>query len=277
MTFTKKPRLHVEFDGPTSGRKDCRPVALLHGFTGSTATMWPVAHPLINVRHVVAVDLPGHGHNEVVDDFQAFGFEHTVDAVAQVLSQHQLWPVHVIGYSMGGRIAVGLAARYPDSIASLSLIGASPGLSDPVERAARRRADDELANDLLEHGLTAFVDRWMASPIFASQSRLGSDALAAARAQRLTNDPDGLAGSLRGAGTGAQPSQWHHLANIDVPVLLLAGEEDPKFRSIAIRMAAALSRATIGVVPHAGHAAHLENPNHVMQVIQKFLDQVESP
>lgn len=238
--------------------------------------MWPLGGRLIDIRQVAAVDLPGHGHNDLGGDAQVFGFEHTVDAVARVLHQHQLCPVHIIGYSMGGRIAIGLAARYPESIASLSLIGASPGLSNPVERAARRRADDELADDLLENGLAAFVDRWMASPIFASQSRLGSDALEFARVQRLANDPDGLAGSLRGAGAGAQPSQWHHLADIEVPVLLLAGEDDPKFRAIAIRMAAALPRATIRVVPNAGHAAHLENPTYVMHVIEEFLDQVDS-
>jgi 2-succinyl-6-hydroxy-2,4-cyclohexadiene-1-carboxylate synthase len=165
-------------------------------------------------------------------------------------------------------------------VASLSLIGASPGLSDPVERAARRRSDDELADDLVDPhreggGLTAFVDRWMASPLFASQVRLGTDALSEARDQRLANDPDGLAGSLRGAGTGAQPSYWHDLVRIDVPTLLVVGDEDPRFRAIAMRMAAGLAHSAIEVVPSAGHAAHLENPDHVRAVIRELLAEVE--
>ena len=270
--------LHVEFEGPSDGDGAGRPILVLHGFTGSAITMWPLARSLSDTRSVAVVDLPGHGRSTAVrssDDAQTYGFEHTVDAVAQVIDQHDLGPTHLVGYSMGGRVALGLAIRHPEQVTSLSLIGASPGLSDPVERAARRRADDELADDLLEQGLPAFVDRWMASPLFASQKRLGAESLADARAQRLTNDPDGLAASLRGTGTGAQPSYWHHLAGVDVPVLLLAGDEDPKFRAIAMRMAAGLVRSAIEVVPEAGHAAHLEHPDHVVAAIREMLDEVD--
>ena len=267
--------LHVELDGPVHEAGARHPVLTLHGFTGSTATMWPLVRPLTETRRVAVVDLPGHGRSTITNDAHAFGFEHTVDAVAAAIDRHHLGPAHVVGYSMGGRVALGLAVRYPGHVASLSLIGASPGLSDPVERAARRRSDDELADDLLEDGLTAFVDRWMASPLFASQVRLGADVLADARTQRLANDPDGLAGSLRGAGTGAQPSYWHDLAGIAAPVLLVVGDEDPKFRAIAMRMAAGLVRSAIEVVPGAGHAAHLENPDHVRAAITELVDEVD--
>lgn len=271
--------LHLEMDGPSGDGAVGRSVLALHGFTGSSATMWPLVRPLAVTRQVAAADLPGHGRS-LVDDVHAFGFEHTVDAVASAIDRHRLGPTNVVGYSMGGRVALGLAVRHPDAVASLTLIGASPGLSDPVERAARRRSDDELADDLVDPhreggGLTAFVDRWMASPLFASQQRLGADALAEARAQRLAGDPDGLAGSLRGAGTGAQPSYWHHLAGITAPVLLVVGDEDPKFRAIAMRMAAGLVRSAIEVVPEAGHAAHLENPGHVRAAIGDLLDEVD--
>ena len=267
--------LHVELDGPVHEADVRHPVLALHGFTGSTATMWALVRPLIETRRVAVVDLPGHGLSTITNDAHAFGFEHTVDAVAAAIDRHRLGPAHVVGYSMGGRVALGLAVRHPGHVASLSLIGASPGLSDPVERAARRRSDNELADDLLEDGLTAFVDRGMASPLFASQVRLGADALADARTQRLANDPDGLAGSLRGAGTGAQPSYWHDLAGIAAPVLLVVGDEDPKFRAIAMRMAAGLIRSAIEVVPGAGHAAHLENPDHVRAAITELVDEVD--
>jgi len=115
----------------------------------------------------------------------------------------------------------------------------------------------------------------MASPLFASQVRLGTDALAAARAQRLENDPEGLAGSLRGAGAGSQPSYWHDLAGIDVPTLLVVGDEDPRFRAIAMRMAAGLPLSTISVVPRAGHAAHLENLDRTSTEILGFLAQLD--
>ena len=267
--------LHVELDGPVHEADVRHPVLTLHGFTGSTATMWALVRPLTETRRVAVVDLPGHGLSTITNDAHAFGFEHTIDAVAAAIDRHHLGPAHVVGYSMGGRVALGLAVRHPGHVASLSLIGASPGLSDPVERAARRRSDNELADDLLEDGLTAFVDRWMASPLLASQVRLGADALADARTQRLANDPDGLAGSLRGAGAGAQPSYWHDLAGIAAPVLLVVGDEDPKFRAIAMRMAAGLVQSAIEVVPGAGHAAHLENPDHVRAAISELFDEVD--
>jgi len=266
--------LHAEMAGPVddAGRTT---VLLLHGFTGSTATMAGIGGPLAESRRVVSVDLPGHGRSGPADEPHQYGFDHTVDAVADVLSRLDAHPAHVVGYSMGGRIALGLAVRHPGAVASLVLVGASPGLADPIERSARRRSDDELAEDLLERGLEWFVDHWMASPLFASQERLGRDALADARNQRLANDPEGLAGSLRGAGTGAQSSHWHDLSDVQAPTLLLVGAEDPRFRAIALRMGAGLPRSTMEVVPDAGHAAHLENPGHVVASVREFLDDLD--
>ena len=261
--------LHVEMDG------DGSPLLLLHGFTGGAKTMWPLGRRLTLVRHVAAVDMPGHGRTGVPADPHLFGFEHTVDALARLLEHRDHMPADVVGYSMGGRIALGLAVRHPEHVASLSLIGASAGISDVVERSARRRSDDDLAEDLLDHGLELFVDRWMASPLFASQVRLGPDALAAARAQRMDNDPEGLAGSLRGAGAGSQPSYWQDLAGIHAPTLLVVGDEDPKFRATAMRLAAGLPRSTISVVPEAGHAPHLENLDRTSTVILEFLAELD--
>jgi 2-succinyl-6-hydroxy-2,4-cyclohexadiene-1-carboxylate synthase len=265
MTPERSNDLHVELDG------DGPPLLLLHGFTGGARTMWPLGRRLADVRHVAAVDLPGHGRTGVPANPHLFGFEHTVDALARLLEQRNHMPADVVGYSMGGRIALGLAVRHPEHVASLSLIGASAGISDAVERSARRRSDDDLAEDLEDHGLEMFVERWMASPIFDSQVRLGPDALADARAQRMDNDPEGLAGSLRGAGSGSQPSYWHDLAGVEVPTLLVVGDEDPRFRAIAMRLAAGLSGSTISVVPEAGHAAHLENLERTSAVILGFL------
>ena len=266
--------LHADVVGPVDGN-DRKAVLLLHGFTGSTATMSNIAGPLSESRRVVAIDLPGHGRNGAAADVYHYGFDRTVNAVADTLGNLNAIPTHVVGYSMGGRIALALAIRHTDVVASLTLIGASPGLSNPIERSARRRSDDELANDLLEKGLEWFVDHWMSSPLFSSQERLGRDALIAARAERLGNDPVGLAGSLRGAGTGAQSSLWHLLPSLNTPTLLLAGAEDPKFRAPALRMGAGIPRSTMEVVPEAGHAAHLENPEHVVATVREFLDHVD--
>jgi 2-succinyl-6-hydroxy-2,4-cyclohexadiene-1-carboxylate synthase len=160
MVPDRSDDLHVEMDG------NGFPLLLLHGFTGGARTMWPLGRRLTPVRHVAAVDMPGHGRTGLPADPHLFGFEHTVDALAHLLEHRDHMPADVVGYSMGGRIALGLAVRHPGHVASLSLIGASAGISDVVERSARRRSDDDLAEDLLDHGLELFVDRWMASPLW---------------------------------------------------------------------------------------------------------------
>ena len=120
--------------------------------------------------------------------------------VEQVAAALSLARMHVVGYSMGGRVALSLAVAHPDRVASLLLVGASPGLAEAEERAARIKADEALARQIEQDGLERFVDYWMALPLFASQSVLGEDALARARTQRLRSDPAGLANSLRGMG-----------------------------------------------------------------------------
>jgi 2-succinyl-6-hydroxy-2,4-cyclohexadiene-1-carboxylate synthase len=161
---------------------------------------------------------------------------------------------------MGGRIALAGAVLVPDRISSLILESASPGLETEGERRARRRADEALAEGILRGGMEAFVDHWMGLPLFATQGKLPAKIRALTRERRLQNDPRALAACLRGLGTGAQPSFWDSLPEIQAPTLLLAGEEDGKFTKVAERMAEGIPRSFLRLMPRAGHAIHLENP-----------------
>lgn len=259
-------RLHVEVAG--SGPA----VLLLHGFTGSTRTLDGVAAGLRGAGfRTIAVDALGHGESDAPDDPAAYTMERSADALARVLDAAGAPRAALLGYSMGGRTALGFALRHPARTAALVLVGASAGIADADERAARRRDDDAFAASILRDGVPAFVERWMAHPLFASQSRLGPDFLAAARAQRLANRAAGLAGSLRGLGTGAQPPLHDRLPGLDVPVLLAVGADDAKFRAIATELASLLPRARIATIPGAGHAAHLENPDGFREEACAFL------
>lgn len=264
-------RLHTEVEGRG------HPLMLLHGFTGDTSTMWPLGHQITGTRTVIAVDLPGHGTTGVLADHAGYRFDNTVDALAATVRQLGHETVDLLGYSMGGRIALGLAVRHPGLVRSSVLIGATAGIVSDAERDLRRRTDDDLAEEILSDGLESFVDYWMDLPLFETQARLGQDALHDAREQRLKNHPDGLAGSLRGAGSGNQPSLWRELHKVSGPVLLIVGDEDPKFRSLAMRMASGLPRAEISVIPDAGHAAHLENPAATVLAVRAFFDEFASP
>ena len=241
------------------------PLVLLHGFTGSAATMSSIAMEF-DERRVLAPDLVGHGETECPADLRHCTMAACVAQVMAGLEQLGVDQCDLLGYSMGARTALSLSAAHP-VVRNLVLIGGTPGLADPSDRAARQRRDAELADLIEREGMAAFVDRWMAQPLFASQARLGAAALAAARTQRLHNDPSGLANSLRAMGTGSMPPLHDHLGELEQPAWWVHGAEDPKFAAIAEAAAGAMPHGQVVSIADAGHAAHLENPQAVAQAL----------
>jgi 2-succinyl-6-hydroxy-2,4-cyclohexadiene-1-carboxylate synthase len=214
------------------------------------------------------LDLPGHGRHSGETDPARF----TLDAVErELLALTDGEPADLVGYSMGGRVALAFTARHPKRVRRLVLESSSPGLATEAERAARRRDDGSLA-DWIEHtGIKAFVARWEGMPLFESQKALPGPVRDAQRARRWLNHPASLAASLRGMGTGALPSFWGSLPGLRVPVLLMAGVHDPKFVDLARRMAADLPLARLELVAGAGHSVHLERPGAWVDLVADFL------
>ena len=247
-------RLHVVAQGQGA------PVLLLHGFTGSAVTMAGVARDLSRCHRVYRLDLVGHGRSEAPGSVACYRMPACVEQVAAALDGLGESAVAVLGYSMGARVALSLALRHPVRVRSLLLVGASAGLEQPDERAARIAADGMLAQRLRGEGLAAFVDQWLSQPLFASQRRLGEAFLRAARRQRLDNDAEALALSLEGMGAGAMPPLQGLLHRIAAPALLVAGAEDEKFCGLARALAGSMPAARVAVLDGAGHAAHLEQP-----------------
>jgi 2-succinyl-6-hydroxy-2,4-cyclohexadiene-1-carboxylate synthase len=248
-----------------------RPLLLLHGFTGSGAGWeWYLAAWGSDYQ-LIAPDILGHGRSAA----PAAPARYTMAAVAAdliaLLDQLGLVKVDLLGYSMGGRLALYLVCHFPDRFDRLILESSSPGLATAAERAARRAADEALAKRLEAEGVEAFVARWEALPLWASQATLPADVLAAQRAERLAQRPLGLANSLRGMGTGAQPSLWGELAGLDRPVLLINGALDKKFVAINEQMAALLPQVTLKTLPDAGHNSHLEQPTGYATLIGRWL------
>jgi 2-succinyl-6-hydroxy-2,4-cyclohexadiene-1-carboxylate synthase len=133
-------------------------------------------------------------------------------------------------------------------------------------------AQDESLAAFIEHeGVEAFVECWQALPLFASQQKLPPDVREPHRAARLRNRPLGLANSLRGMGTGVQPSLWDRLGELTLPVLLVVGSLDEKFVAIARQMSAAMPQVQVATVPGAGHTVHLEQPARYAGLISDWL------
>ena len=232
-------------------------LVLLHGFTHTGASWDPVRSELGERYRGLAPDIRGHG--------SASGREPvTLGAVMEDTEALAPGWFTLAGYSMGGRLALHLALAHPDRVERLVLIGASPGIADPGERDARREADEQLADEIERSTIEQFAARWEATPVLTG---LPPGVLEAVRADRLRSTPAGLARALRGLGTGALPSLWERLGELAMPVVLVVGERDEKFRAIAEQMATLIPGAGTEVVPGAGHAVHLEAPRRVAEVI----------
>lgn len=247
------------------------PVVLLHGFSGSTETMAGLAQRLARRHRVARIDLVGHGLTEKPGDPEQYSMDAAVEQVLDVVRERFDEPVALVGYSMGARVALASALTAPELFRAVVLISGTAGIADAALRATRRAADERLAERIESEGIEWFADHWMSQPFFETQRRLGPGHVAEARRQRVANDPKALANSLRGMGAGAQPSYWHVLTRLDVPLLFITGEEDRKFSEIGEQIVAAVPQGMLVVIPDAGHATHLEAEGDVAEVIEHFI------
>jgi 2-succinyl-6-hydroxy-2,4-cyclohexadiene-1-carboxylate synthase len=249
-------------------------VVLLHGFAGR-GFLWRDLAPLLpgDLRYV-APDLPGHG--ETPWPRAQTSFEDVAGALAALIAELDAAPVRVLGYSLGGRLALALAANHPERVARLVLESASPGLEEPEERGRRLAADDALADFIGARGLEAFAGRWEALPVFATQAGVAPGRLEVQRRARTSHQPGALAAALRALSPGRQAPLASRLPGVSVPALLIAGELDAKFRTIANGMAGAMPRARARVIPRAGHNTHLEEPREFAATVGPFLAGAES-
>ena len=248
--------LHVEVTG-TGSR-----LALVHGFTQSGRTWGAAGAALAGRYQIVAVDAPGHGRSSsVVADLPG-----GADLMADAVSAHG-GPAAWLGYSMGGRFALHVALRHPRLVDKLVLVSTTAGLEDPAERRARRDADEALADRVEAEGVEPFLRWWLAQPLFATLP----EPLAQVES-RLDATASGLADSLRRAGTGTQNPLWEHLGELEMPVLVVAGELDTKYRALAGRLHQAIgANSQVAVIEGAGHACHLEKPDRFVEVVTGWL------
>lgn len=270
MRLDLKDGLEIAFTVQGAAASEGKTALLLHGFTGSGIRWQSIARNLISSWKVILPDLLGHGASSAPVDPESYCMEAAANHLALLIDRTAGEPVHLVGYSMGGRLALYLALVYPDYVRSLVLESASPGLRTESERKARRLADEALAQLILTQGIEPFVNHWEELPLFASQRHLPADVHAALHQARLGNNPFGLAGSLRGMGTGAQPSLWDRLGALTCPALLIAGELDSKFVEINQRMVQQIPAATLKVIPQAGHTPHFERPDAFIALVQAF-------
>jgi 2-succinyl-6-hydroxy-2,4-cyclohexadiene-1-carboxylate synthase len=261
----------ISYHTAQHGSAKAAPLLLLHGFTGSSDS-WADLIPVFSKQFsVITVDLLGHDRTASPPDPKRYTMLNIAADLITLLDAWGIKQTTLLGYSMGGRLALYLACHYPNRFSHLILESSSPGLASEGERAKRRQEDEALADWIEASGIEAFVNRWEALPLWASQRQLSEAVRQQLRRQRLQNNLVGLANSLRGMGTGAQPSLWPHLPALTVPTLLIVGELDGKFVAINQQMVKQLGNGRLHIIPQAGHTTHLERPSAFHTAVTSFL------
>lgn len=247
------------------------PLLLFHGFTGDSETWRPFFEEWSAHSRLIAVDIIGHGKTDSPEEIDRYQLTSVVEDIKKLLGRLQIDKADLLGYSMGGRLALSFALMYPQYVRKLILESASPGLAAALEREKRREQDEKLGKFILEQGIEAFVDYWENIPLFATQKNLAPAKRAAIRQQRLANTAIGLHHSLVGMGTGAQPSWWQHLHKVEAETLLITGSLDEKFCQIAAKMKDSISDCTWIEVGDCGHAIHVEKADKFGTIVKSFL------
>lgn len=221
---------------------------------------------LTRTYRVIAVDLPGLGESLDVEATMPAA----TDALQATWRTLGVERTHLAGYSLGGRFALYVATQHPDQVMSLLTIGAHAGL-ESNERAVRRRVDFELADRAEREGIEWLARYWAAQPLFASLARRGPEFVAGLERMRTGLDVRGAAASLRGMGAGATEPFWDQLERIQCRCTFVAGAEDVRYIAHAARLAGAVPAGHIEVIPGAGHAVHLEQPEAFARVLAAHL------
>lgn len=245
------------------------PVTLLHGFTQSGRSWRELISHMPEGWKWIVPDLRGHGQTQIGPGARCSMDACTDDLVA-LWEELDVGRTHLVGYSMGGRLALHVAARRPERLLSLVTIGAHAGLDDDA-RAGRRQGDEALAERIEKDGIEPFVDYWGSLPLFAGLQRRGEAYVAQLRAERLQNHVTGLACSLRGMGAGVMEPVWDDLGRVNVPCTFVAGQLDHGYVASARRLAASVPHGQVEVVPRAGHAVHQERPDAFARVLADHL------
>ncbi|HHQ4457785.1 2-succinyl-6-hydroxy-2,4-cyclohexadiene-1-carboxylate synthase [Aeromonas hydrophila] len=239
-------------------------LVLLHGLLGDANDWQPVQAALAGLPSL-ALDLPGHGNNQAV---RVAGFEQAHRWLCDELAARGIGRYQLVGYSLGGRLALYHASQSPVGLQALLLENCHPGLP-PAERPARLAHDEGWARRFEQDPLAAVLADWYRQGVFAD---LGEDARARQIARRLGNDGKAVAAMLRATSLGQQPDLGDWLAQGALPVTYVSGKRDHKFHQLACLMASQ-HRKINHLELDGGHNLHAHQPETFAQLLAEWVNQ----
>ncbi len=258
--------VEVKGSGPT--------LVCFHGFAENSGT-WEALQP--PDCQMVLVDLLGHGRSAKPRSLEPYELPVLLGHLHELMAELGCTGYSLLGYSLGGRIALAYGAAYPREVQGLILESSAYGIGDEEQRALRREQDVRLAQEILDRGIEWFAEHWSSLPLFASQTRLPPEIRAKIRARRLGNAPHALANTLLGSGQGVFPCLRERIPALPMPILYIHGEQDEKYKEIGRELVDLNPGIKREMIPGAGHNAHLENPVTFAEIVGNFLQESAKP
>lgn len=246
-------------------------IVFIHGFTGSSSDWLEILPKIDNHFSTIAIDLIGHGKSSSPHNSELYEINSLNKQIKKIIEVFQLDKVIVVGYSMGGRVALNFANEYPNFVKGLILESTSAGILDAKERNERYQSDLLLSEKIIDEDVEKFVDYWINLPLFSSQRSLPKEKLNDIRLAKLNNNPTGLSNSLIGCSTGKMQPLYNRLQFFNFPVLLISGEKDTKYCEINSEMNNLFPLSEHVIVKGAGHNIHLELPSEFVILVNRFL------
>jgi|APIni6443716594_1056825.scaffolds.fasta_scaffold104463_2 2-succinyl-6-hydroxy-2,4-cyclohexadiene-1-carboxylate synthase len=263
----------INFEHPKEINKDKEYVLFLHGFTGCSEDWFPVFEQIPNKYNCIAIDIVGHGKSDAPGSPSNYNIESIVNQIKHVKNHLTPNKIFLLGYSMGGRIALSYAAAFPDDLKGLILESASAGIKNDEERQKRYEEDLKLAEFIETHTLEEFIEMWKDQELFNTQRRFSNDKLKKIKKKNASGSKIGYANSLKGFSTGIMPPVHDKLKKIPLKVLLVTGDLDSKFTGINARLSKRFFKAKHKIVRNSGHNTHLEEPKRFVEIVLNYLGQ----
>ncbi len=264
-------RYRIEFPPADPAKPWC---LFLHGFFGTSADFYHITPHITDLVNPLLIDLPGHGETDTPDDPARSDTNKLVKDLAEIIETVTGQPVFLVGYSMGGRLALHFATQRPEMLKALILESTGPGLSDEIQRSERREIDQQRA-EAIRSDLNRFIEEWNKMPLFKADTnqRIIKETEHHLQMIQKQQDPEGPAKSLQGFGAGVMPPvSKSDLKKINVPVLLLAGEKDEKYVSVQQKMAEGLKNVEVKIIPGAAHRVHIDAADSYVAELRTFLE-----
>ncbi|BAU65014.1 hypothetical protein STA3757_23930 [Stanieria sp. NIES-3757] len=261
---------NYQFNYSWQGNKNKPVILFLHGFMGDRFDFDRVIALLAPHFSFLTVDLPGHGKTKVIGAESNYTMPNTAQALIELLQINQINKCFLVGYSLGGRLALYLTLYFPEYFYKVALESASPGLENEEEREQRIQLDLQIAAELESTDFSFFLNKWYSNSLFESFKKHPD--FNQAIQTKLTNNPTELAKSLRNISTGLQPSLWQNLKQNRIPLLFLVGELDQKFVLINTKMTKLCPNSQLKIIKNSGHNIHFENPVEYAQAIKDFFN-----